>query len=176
MNKKGATTDIFLFIIFTFAFLLICGIFIYIGTTTKNQLLNNPPAGVNLSFYNETVQKTMGQVENAYKSLEWLTYFLIIGMGLSILIGSFLVRTYPVFFIVYILLTIIAIIVSVPVSQAYDEIKANPTIGNTFLGFEGSNQIMAKLPLWVAVIGVLGAIILFSNILREEGAVNYASG
>jgi len=164
MNKKGGLTDLFILMIFAFAIILISVIFIYIGTTTQDKLHETMddrgvmPDGTNTS---DMINNTFGGVTSAYGGLYWISIFLIAGMIISIFIGSYLVTTKPIFFIPYFFVTIVAVIVAVGISNAYEMLMKDGTMASTFAGFVGSNFIMLNLPMWIAIIGVVGAIIMF---------------
>jgi len=173
MNKKGGFTDLFIFMIFSFAILLICGIFIYMGgdvtekvhETMDEMQFGNDTMNINTS---QVIDDTFGAVNRSYQALYWIAVFLMVGMVISIFIGSYLVTTRPVFFIPYAFITIIAIIVSVGISNAYEKVIASPTLASTFAGFIGANFIMLALPIWIAVIGIVGAIIMFVRMGSKE--------
>jgi len=178
MNKKGAFTDLFLFMIFAVAILFICGIFIFIGgraTTEIHDKLDgkdNMAGGQNIT---NIIDNTFGHVNQAYQSLYWISVMLIVGMVISIFIGSYLVTTKPIFFIPYAFIVIIAVIVSTGISNAYEQVIANPTMADTFAGFVGANFIMLQLPIWIAVIGIVGGIIMFVRMGSKENEL-YGGG
>lgn len=162
MNKRGGFTDLFLFMIFAFVIIVVSGVFIYFGGVANTEI-HEKMDGMMFGNSNatEVISNTIGVVNQSYHALYWISIFLIVGMILSIFIGSYLVTTKPVFFIPYTIITIIAIIVSVGISNAYEQIIADPTMASTFAGFVGSNFIMLMLPLWVSIIGIVGGIIMF---------------
>ena len=169
MNKKGGMTDLFIFMIFAFAILLISGIFIYIGSVTTTQVHEKMDA---MTFgdanVTEVIDQTMGAVNNAYQSLYWIAIFLMVGMVISIFIGSYLVTTKPIFFIPYFFIVVIAIIIAVGLSNAYELIIKDPTLAGSFSGFIGANFIMSQLPIWIAIIGMVGGIIMFVRMGSKE--------
>ena len=169
INKRGGFTDLFLLIIFSFIIILICGIFIYMGgdvTQRVHDTMDNMTFGdTNTS---QVIDDTFGAVNRSYQALYWIAVFLIVGMIVSIFIGSYLVTTRPIFFIPYVFILIIAIIVSVIISNAYETVIADPTLASTFAGFVGANFIMLSLPIWIAVVGVVGAIIMFVRMGSKE--------
>lgn len=162
MNKKAGMTDLFIFMIVAFVIVFICGIFIYLGgkvmTEVHDKMDDMQFGDLNTT---EVIDDTLGKVNQAYQGLYWISWFLIVGMVISIFIGSYLVTTKPVFFIPYIFIVIIAVIVSVGISNAYEQVTADPTLAGTFAGFTGANFIMSQLPIWIAVIGIAGGIIMF---------------
>jgi flagellar biosynthesis protein FliQ len=177
MNKKGGMTDLFIFMIFTVAILFICGIFIYIGGQATSQVhtaMDEMQFGdANTS---QVIDQTFGQVNVAYQSLYWISLLLIVGMVLSIFMGSYLVTTKPIFFIPYIFIVIIAVIVAVGLSNAYEQVIQDPTLASTFAGFVGANFIMAQLPIWITIIGFVGGIIMFVRMGSREQQIYGGNG
>ena len=172
-NKRGGFSDLFLLMIMSVAIIFICAIFIYIGGIAQNQLHATMDNMTQFGSANVTqvIDQTMGHVNQAYQSLYWISWFLIGGMIISIFIGSYLVTTKPVFFIPYIFIVIIAVIVSVGISNAYEMVIADPTMSATFAGFVGANFIMLQLPIWIAVIGITGGIIMFVRMGSRESDI-----
>jgi len=173
-NKSGGFSDLFIFMIFAFVIVLISVVWIYLSDLTEDRLQEtmgqmdlHDTEGNNAS---EVITNTMGATETSFLALQWITVFLIGGMILSIFIGSYLVTTKPIFFIPYIFIVIIAIVVSVPMSNSYETLMSNTTLSSTFLGFTGANWIMLNLPIWITIIGMVGAIIMFSRLGKEQEA------
>jgi hypothetical protein len=94
-------------------------------------------------------------------------------MMISILIGSFLVTTRPVFFLPYIFIVIIAIIVAVGLSQAYDQVKENSELSSTFDRFGGANFMLSNLPVIITIVGFTGGIIMFVRLGSKENEGGY---
>jgi len=153
---------------------LISVVWVYLSALTEERLQEtlgqmdlHDPQGNNAS---EVVSNSMGATATSFLALQWITVFLIIGMSLSIFIGSYLVTTKPIFFIPYIFIVIIAIVVAVPMSNSYETLMNDATLNPTFLGFTGANWIMLNLPIWITIIGITGAIIMFSRLGKDEEA------
>lgn len=171
-NKRGAFTDLFLFM--GLAFLVV--VFMVMMTFTSNMVYqklieesDTIQRGLGDSGNaTEIINESVGAVNIAYGSLRWISVVLIFGFALSILLSSFLVRTNPVFFVPYILIVIIAVIVSVPLSNAYEQVYQNPELAEAFSGFFGATWIFLHLPIWVLVIGILAGILMFVNVVRSS--------
>ena len=175
MNKKGQFTDLFLFMIVALVILFVSGLFIYMGIRVNDQLddsFEEMDKSDNVN-YTEIKDNTFGDVNIAFNSLYWLTILMIVGMMLSIFIGSYMVTTRPIFFVPYFFIVIIAVLVSVGISNAYQEVATNPTLASTFAGFVGSNFLMFNLPVWMTVIGFVGGIIMFVKMKSQEGGGQY---
>lgn len=168
MNKKGGYMDIFLLIILAFVIVVICGVFIYMGNTIEDKLheeLDDKNMSLNMTVL---IDDTMGKVNVAYASLRWISLFLIIGMIIAIFIGSYMVTSRPVFFVPYIFIVIIGVVLSASISNAYEMLRADKTIGPTFASFVGSNFLLANLPILIAVVGIGGGILMFTRIHKGE--------
>lgn len=178
MNKKAQFTDIFIFMIVTIIILFVSGIFIYLGVTVKDQLdesLEGMETGDTVN-YTEIIDDAMGDLNSAYSTLYWIAILIIVGMIISIFIGSYMVTTKPIFFVPYIFIVIIATIVSVGISNAYQLVLSEATmLSSTFQGFLGANFIMFYLPVWIVVIGFVGGIIMFVR-MKSQGDVPTAFG
>lgn len=174
MFKKGGFTDIFLFMIISFIIVMASGMYIYIGVTTKAQLhatLDDMKIGnANTSAI---IDSTFGEVTESFQSLIWISIFLIIGMIISIFIGSYLVTTKPIFFVPYVFVLIIAVVLSVSLSNSYELLITTPILQSTYIQFGASNFFMIHLPMWVAIIGFIGGIIMFSRIGSKEERYYY---
>ena len=176
MNKSGAFADLFIFMILAFVLIFICAIMIYIANTTTDKL-HETMDGMDLgdgsgNNVSQVIDNTVGATALTFKALYWISAFIIFGMILGIFIGSYLVTTKPIFFIPYLFIVIIAIVVSVPMSNTYETLMSDATLSGTFIGFTGANWIMLNLPIWITIIGITGAIIMFSRMGKAE-EVNY---
>lgn len=171
-NKRGGFSDLFIFMIFAFVIVIICVVWVYMGAIIEERMHETigemdlqDTNGNNASV---VISNTIGATNSAFGALPWITTFLIGGMALSIFIGSYLVTTKPIFFIPYLFIVIIAIVVSVPMSNAYETIMNDPTLSGTFTSFTGASWIMLNLPVWITIIGITGAIIMFSQMGKRR--------
>jgi hypothetical protein len=175
LNKNGGMTDIFLFLILSVVVVFISGVFIFLGgkvftsveDTLGNQLITTDE-GVVIANTSDIIADSLGAVNQSYLALHWISVFLIFGMIIAIFIGSYMVTTKPIFFIPYLFIVIIAVIVAVPISNAYETLYNNPTLNATFSNFVGASWIMAKLPIIISVVGIGGGIIMFVRMGKKE--------
>jgi len=172
MNRKAGASDLFIALILAFTISVILVMLTFMAGTVESELLELAPTlqgstsgGENMT---EVVQNTIGAVTNAYESLKWISVMLIVGLFLSVVIHSFLVNTKPVFWVSYFLVWMLAYIVAVPISNAYETLMQNKELASTFAGFVGQNFIMLHLPTWILVIGFVSGIVLFLNFVRVK--------
>lgn len=166
-NKQAAISDMFLLMIAGFLFVLLAGAFILaFGIVTTNLIAIDTGAGEpNIS---NAASITFGNINVAIQQLRWWTFALIIGFAISIFVSNFLIRINPVFFIFHIMITIIAVVVAIIISNAYEVVYTSPTtFGATLQSFTGSSWMLLNLPILITVIGVLGGIFQFIGITRD---------
>lgn len=172
-NKKGGFADLFLLIVFSLIIVIFIVVMIYASNKTTQELhtkLDGTKYG-NINA-NETIDNTMGRVNASYGGLNWIAFLIIIAMIISIFIGSSLVTTKPMYFIPYIFIVIIAIFVSIGVSNAYETMAKNSELQSTFVKMTMPNLFLAYLPLWVTIIGFIGGIIVYSR-MGSGGQTQY---
>jgi hypothetical protein len=171
MNKKGSLFDLFLFMALGFCIVIFMVIMTFVANTMNTKLHEQAPviqkALGSSGNATEIIEENFGDVVTAYSSLRWISVMLIFGLMLSILLTSFLVKTNPVFFVPYVFIVVIAVIVSVPISNAYEVVYNNEVLASTFTGFFGVSWIFLHLPIWVSVIGILAGILMFANIMKS---------
>lgn len=168
MNKRAAATDIILLVVVALIVTLFFAGWMYVhNNLTETIIGKNINAGT--ANVSEIAEDTLGQVNEGINFLKVISYLIIFAMMISILISNFLVKANPVFYVVYFLVGIVAIIFSVFVSNAYENLLTNNALGTTLSGFTGTNFLMAQLPIIVGVIAILGAIFLFINVPRDTG-------
>lgn len=177
-NKRGGFSDLFIFMIVSFVIVLFSGVFIYITTQTYSELDEKfktmDLAGDGNNNASVVLQNTLGKANQSFSALYWISIFLIFGMIIAIFIGSYMVTTKPIFFIPYIFIVIIAVIVAVAMSNAYEVLRDNDLLASTFANFIGSNWILGQLPIIIAIVGMAGGIIMFVRMgKREEQYLGY---
>lgn len=168
MNKKGNFINLFVFMIVTVVIIFFSGIMIYIGIVSQNALEENMADADLHSNVTEVIGSTIGETNNSFSALYWIAIFLIVGMVVSIFVGSYMVTTKPIVFFPYIFIVIIAIVVAVAISIAYTDFKSkisdNEELTEIFNNFIGANEVLAYLPLWICAIGIVGGIIMASRL------------
>jgi len=169
MNKKGSILDIIIWIVSSFVIIMFFAMFIY-GFGILNTTMNGLPTMGNIDLA-EVSSQTIGQVNSALSALRWISFVMIITLGFSILLTNALMKSNPFWFFLHVLMTIIAVIVSTFVSNAYEGLMVNNIIGETLVSFQASSFIMLYLPTFAAIIGIFGAIFLFINIQRDPDTI-----
>jgi len=165
MNKKGDFTGILFLLVSVGAFAIFLLIVGYIAPliTSEVQSQIGITAGINNSLLTTTNITT-----NTLPVL-WLIMFGGLTMGLFI--TAYFVPTHPGFAPVFGLLLIVTVIVSIALSNAYEELQANAILSGAaaqqgLIGF-----IMLNLPYTVLIISLIVMVITFSKPSETGGSV-----
>lgn len=157
MNKRGDFTGVLFLIVSIVAF----AIFLLIVGYIAPQISTNLADKIGIS---EEINNSLGATTSvAQNTLPTVWMILFGGLMLGLFATSFFIDTHPIFVPIFALLLIIAIIVAIPISNAYEELSDNAVLSGT-----ASNQgsivfIMTHLPIVAFVIGLLSLLIAFAK-------------
>lgn len=168
MNRKGFL-DLITLIVIAFGSVIMFGVFIFAFGEIRDALMTAPStAAVNIS---NAAAQTFGRVD--LTGLRTVSFIIIFGMIMTIFITNYFIKAHPVFFIPYTFAVILAVIISAYISNAYETILRDPLMLSILVDFKGTNYILLHLPIWITVIGLIGGLLLFANILKDrEGGGN----
>lgn len=180
MSKKGSFISLFIMMIVVLVVVIFSVVMIYASDLTLSKLHETMDGLTIFGNKNasEVINETFGKVPIALGNLPWITVMLIFSMALSIFYGSYKVRTKPIYFVPYFIITGIAIIIAAGVSNAYEDIIANAILSATFAQFTGANHFLLFLPVYISIIGMVGGIIMFISWATrplDEGYSYYGS-
>jgi phosphoglycerol transferase MdoB-like AlkP superfamily enzyme len=166
MNKHAGAMSIIIWIgsIFIIIIFLAGWVYFHHLMTSTMQSIN---IDTNIVNFSNAVNKVIVPIDNAVNSLQWISFILIVMLAFAILIENYYIREHPVFFFVHIIIVVIAIVASTYVSNNYSNLMQSGVLSSTLIGFKASSYIMLYLPLWVAVIGIFGIILLVINATRD---------
>jgi len=162
MNKRGAIMDIFAGIALFLAVAIIAFVSAKVGgdvlggiqdanitdfSTATGQIVNDSlQAGIDTS--------KMGNV-----------VFMIIFAGyiLSLVITSWATFFHPAYFFLFMILSILGIVISAPVSNAYREIATSPAFASFVTDFPIIDMIMSNLPFVIMLISALLMVVTYAK-------------
>lgn len=181
MEKKAQFSqfNIFSFIIVSLLFVLFCAGLIYVSgllndvfteVGIKNEANVGSSSYVNMTLASEQI---WGQHYTAIQSLRLVAFVYILALGGAIVVVGFLEKKHPFLFFVYILIVLLGILFAPQVSNAYENLLNSGVFGGELANFTTSNFILLNLPVIVLIIGILGGIGLFINLIRTgaEGEI-----
>lgn len=172
-NKAQMQTfNIFTFMIVGFmAVLLFAGLIYVMGLINdvfhtvglQNEANAGKPGYTNMTL---AADNTFGKVNSSIKGLRLVAFSLIFSLIVGNILVNALVKVHPAFFFVYVLIVMLAVFLAVPISNAYENILNSGIYNNELFNFTGSNWILLHLPPIVTVLGLLGGVFMFINIVR----------
>ena len=157
MNKRGDFTGV-IFLIVSIAifaiFLLIVG---YIVPQISDGLANQ--IGINEEI-NHSLGVTTDIAENTLSAI-WLIVFG--GLMLGLFATSFFIDSHPIFIPIFALLLILAIVIAIPISNAYEELADNALLAGAAAQQGLIVFMMSNLPIVAFIVGLLSLIIAFAK-------------
>jgi len=168
INKKAGMFDLFVLIALVFIVAVVSVLIYYAINLANTKILEQAPNLQDNSNNNtnvtEIINNTVGKANTAIGALKWIAPLFIFAYVLSIIISAMLVRTHPIWIVGYIFIVVIATILAVPISNAYETLQATPILAATFFQFPTVNIIMSLLPIWVAVVGLIAGMLMYMNL------------
>lgn len=181
MNKKGELSSFsiltwmitaFLVVLFFAGLIYVMGILndVFTQVGIQNEQNVGSPMYVNLSLASEQI---WGTAYESIQALRIVSIVYILSLAGAIIIVGFLERKHPFLFIIYVLITLLAVLFAPTISNAYETVLSSNIYGGELANFTTSNFIILNLPIIVLVIGLLGGIGLFINLIRSpnEGEI-----
>lgn len=165
-NKKGAWSDLFVWMIIAFVLIIMFAYFMDIFGVIHTVFSGlGTVGGVN---YTDIGESTIGAVDNGMAYLPTMALVMIISLVGSVFITNALIsKVHPVFFFLYVIVAIVAVIFSAYLSNTYETIIVQG-VSPSLARFTASSWIMLHLPIWTTIIAFIGGIFLFININQDS--------
>ncbi len=152
------------FLITVFVFAIVLFIFAFIIPTIADGLKT---AGMNESSEGAQAIDEMGEIGSI--TMQRGFFLLMVGLIISTMITSFLVRTHPIFIFLYILFLGITILLSVYLGDAYDKLVATPIFADTLASQTFINLVMSNINIITLAVGAMSIIIVFAKFSSFRG-------
>jgi len=173
MGKEGALMDMFVWLIIIFVVTIFFALWVFgFGQITDSLTSIDTSVGTNNETIGSIADRSLGTIDRFQTGgLELLAVGMIIFFGFSIVISNFLVKANPAFLIVYLFIIITAVIFSVYLSNAFEDIMSKAPLDVTLTEMRASSFLMLNLPIITTIIGFISMIFLFAGIMidREAG-------
>lgn len=154
-----AARDIIVIAAMIFAFALSVFVLHNVIGQTVDRLVLNPT--INAS---EPTKDTFNSITtNVTSRFDYLVFGLFIGFILAIIITGWLVGGHPIFMFVYFIIVVIAVVLATVFNFVWDSVTGASIFGTTIASFTYANNILSNLPLYVAIVGFLGIVVMFAK-------------
>jgi hypothetical protein len=143
---------------------LINGVMHDVGVQNDKQ--NGSATWVNLT---QASNETFGVLNQSIQALRMVAIVYILGLAVLVIVGNAMIKVHPIYFFAYILICLLAVIFSVPISNAYQTLYTSSIYNGLLTTFSASNWILLNLPVITLFISVFGGIFMFISIIRTGG-------
>jgi hypothetical protein len=164
-QKKGTARDVVFIAVSLFAFALVAFLANFLLSTGVDKMLE-------INEINESIptrNALLGADRVASTKFDQLVLGLFIGFILAMIISSWIVGGNPVFMFIYFIIVVVSVILSMVLANTWESVTQASTFGTTINNFPIANHILSYLPLYIAIIGVLGLIVMFAKPFMSGG-------
>jgi hypothetical protein len=130
----------------------------FVLNTMYTSMIGNPQ--LNSSAQAVSVLQAGKQATN---QMDYVVFGVFIALVLGIIITGWFVGGSTIFMVLYFFVWIIAVILAAVFSNTWETISQASIFGSTISSFPITNNIMANLPVYLAVVGFLGIIAMFAK-------------
>lgn len=97
------------------------------------------------------------------QKMDYVVFGVFIGLILALIITSWYIGANPIFMFIYFLVIVLGVTFSTVLSNVWETVTQSSIFGTTVNYFPLSNNILTNLPLYTAVIGFLGLVVMFAK-------------
>ena len=157
LKKKGSLIDFIFMIValLAFSFMILIGFTIYSRINDEFQTNSDVTARARTASQQVT-DKFTGVLDNSF-------LFLTFGLAIVAFVLAALVRVHPIFFVFFLILLAFIIFLSAVFSNIYQQAATNSALAPYASQLTFVDNIMNFLPLFVAIMGTILAIVMFKT-------------
>jgi len=111
----------------------------------------------------QNVVDAFTSINTLSNKLDYVFLSLFIGLIIGLIVGAWFIGGHPVFMAIYFLVIVIAVILTVILSNVWFDVTEMVLFGTTLSHFTIMNHILLKLPIYISVTGIIGMIAMFAK-------------
>lgn len=115
------------------------------------------------------------QVVDSFESVNTIANrldYVILGVFFALILGLIITGWFiggnPIYMFIYFIFVVIAVILGSILANVWEEVTQMSTFGSTIASFPISNNILLRLPIYLAVIGFIGIVVMFAKPYFEQ--------
>lgn len=159
-----AARDILVIGAVVFAFALVLFVIFFASNTIISSMV-----GISAINQSNATVEVLTSTASMTNQFDYVVFGLFIGMILGLLITSWYVAGNPIFTIAYFLVVTVGVLISAIISNVWETTTQASVFGSTIASFPITNHLMTNLPMYMAVIGFIGIVIIFGKPSNPEG-------
>lgn len=156
-NKRGTAQDVLFVTIFLASLGIGFLIFHYVVNIAVDSMLTNTE--INGSVSSVTALTATKQLS---ERLDYVVFGSFIAYNLGLIITSWFVAGYPIFIFAYFIIVVLSVIVAKILSEVWQFIVTT-ALSSSIASFPLTDSIMGHLPIYIAVVGMVGMVISFAK-------------
>lgn len=159
MNRRGNVLD-FVYVpilLFIIAITLIVSLKI-VNVTKDTGLFDEYPES----------EKVVNQVSYTLVNMDNMILFLLIGISLFVLVSGFFANNHPAFFIIAVLLLMVAVMIGAALSNTFWKFSVIDSLESTVNEFPKTQFIMERIPYYLAFLGMATLALMYINFRRPQ--------
>lgn len=154
----ASTNDVILTGVIVFMFAIGFFTIYFMSATVTNQMLSI--SAINSSSATVEVLQSQSKVTG---KLDYVIFGVFMGLVLGLIISGWFVGGNPLFMAVYFLVIVIGVATSTVLSNVWETTSQAAIFGSTITAFPLTNNLLSNLPLYTAIIGFLGMVVMFAK-------------
>lgn len=166
INKKASALSIIAWVTGTIVIVFFLAGYAY-GFNQITTALTAIPATSNIVNISQAAINVFVPINQAMNYLTYISFILIIMLGLSILIENYYIKRHPIMFVIHFFITVSSVIGAIYISNSYETMMNNSVLASYIQAHVGSSWIILNLPYVTAILGIIGLIIMLTNFSRD---------
>lgn len=162
MDKRGDLTGL----IFGVAMIFVFGIIVFLFSHINETLLTGLNTELVEQGYTEEPIDVSSSIINVERSHIWdySLLFIYIGLIIALIVTAFSIRVHPIFFWVYIIMSMVILVVGVILSNVWIEFAEHPEFAATIERFPITNFLLGSYaPIFVTAIMMISIVFIFGK-------------
>lgn len=161
MNKRGDFVGFLFVIVSIFAFAIFLLVLGYVVPLISDEMVSQIG---NTELINSTFIASNNVAQHTFPVI-WLLVFS--GLMLGVFATAWFSPSHPIFFPFFVILLIVSVLVSIPLSNAYEELANQAVLQSTSIQQAAINFIMGNLPVVALILGIIVMILSFAKPTNE---------
>ena len=134
----------------------------FVGNTMNSELIK-------VAVINESAPAVdvFGSMADTVNYLDYFIFVLFVGLVLALIVTAWFVGGYPIFMFFYFIVIAIGVVLSAVFANVWVAVTNEAVFGGTIAHFPITNNLLSSLPIYLAVVGFVGVVVMFAKPSQE---------
>lgn len=139
------------------------GIGFFVMHSVLNTTVDTMVANTSVINASTTASSMFQTVKDTSDRMDYFILAIFIGMILALIITAWFVGGNPIFMFVYFIVVILAVLLSMLMSNIWEDVSSASVFGTTISSFPITNHILGLLPFYITIVGFIGMVTMFAK-------------